>query len=66
MFGADNILNKFRFIKLEVSDFEAYSGCCLLRDIIDFMYNKGFKEYKRKVFKKTKTGCYYDIIFVKK
>jgi FkbM family methyltransferase len=62
--GAIPILNRFKYIKTEVADFESYDGCCQLPEIIDFMTEHGFIEYSRNKFaQRTGGGSYYDIIF---
>lgn len=64
--GSLPILNKFKYIKTEVADFESYDGCCQLPEMIDFMTEHGFKEYSRDKFtQRTEGGSYYDIIFKK-
>jgi FkbM family methyltransferase len=65
--GAKSVLSKFKFIKLEVPDFRAYSGCCTISEVGHFMKNAGFFEASRCEFKKLEgVGCYYDVIYAKK
>lgn len=64
--GAKRILSKFRYIKTEVADFEAYSGCCTTHDICTFMTSVGFSEMVRRPFAHhPKVGTYFDIVFQK-
>lgn len=64
--GASNLLDKFRFIKLEVPDFEAYEGCSQLSDVENFLAAFGYKEYTRFKFKEWQQGCgYYDVVYCK-
>ncbi|MFN6536319.1 MAG: FkbM family methyltransferase [Nostoc sp. EkiNYC01] len=64
--GAESILNKFKYIKTEVPDFESYVGCCQLKDIESFLLNHGFKEYSKHNFTSRKNGGnYYDIVYKK-
>lgn len=64
--GAQELLEKFRFIKLEVPDFEAYEGCCQLFDVENFLAAFGYKEYARFKFKEWQQGCgYYDVVYCK-
>lgn len=61
--GAINLLDHFRFVKLEVPDFEAYEGCCQLFEVEDFLRMYGYKEYARFKFKEWEKGGYYDIVY---
>lgn len=64
--GAASILPSFKFIKAEVPDFEAYSGCSQLKDVAKFLTSCGFKEYTRHKFAEhPKGGAYYDILFTR-
>jgi FkbM family methyltransferase len=64
--GSIPILKQYKYIKLEVADFESYEGCCQLDDILKFMNEFGYYEYSRiKFAKRKKGGNYYDIIFKK-
>ena len=64
--GALPILNQFKYIKTEVSDFEAYANCCQLKDVDAFMKTHGFQELsKRKFATREAGGSYYDVIYHK-
>ncbi|WP_193195855.1 FkbM family methyltransferase [Nostoc sp. MG11] len=64
--GAETLLNKFKYIKTEVSDFESYVGCCQIKDIEDFLLKHGFREVSRHNFASRKEGGnYYDIVYKK-
>lgn len=64
--GAIPILDKFTYVKTEVSDFESYKGCCQLKDIDSFLKGYGFKEYYRhKFIEHPNGGSYFDIVFKK-
>jgi FkbM family methyltransferase len=58
--GADSILDRFRFIKTEVADFECYKNCCQLHDIEEYLKQRGFREFVRTKFAKHPRGgrCY--------
>jgi FkbM family methyltransferase len=62
--GAAPLLQHFRFVQIEVADFEAYQGCCKLVEVAAFMLPKGFVECHRK---RTSThpngGQYYEITY---
>jgi FkbM family methyltransferase len=62
--GAKKIISNFKYIMTEVADFEAYAGCCVLRDIEEFMGENSFKETFRKLQRKKEcVGSYYDILY---
>jgi hypothetical protein len=57
-------LPNFRFIKVEVPDFEAYQGCCLVGELCSFLSLHGFREWSRHAFKHVPgIGTYFDVIF---
>ena len=62
--GAAEILRGFRFIQVEVPDFEAYAGCCLLPEMSEFMKSHGFREMYRNKFRSIPgVGSYYDVTY---
>jgi FkbM family methyltransferase len=62
--GANTILSGFKFVKLEVPDFESYKGCCQVRDIEQFLEPHGFREFSRHKFAESSAGGnYYDIVY---
>jgi len=62
--GADAILHGFRFVKLEVPDFESYKGCCQLREVGQFFKQRGFREFSRHKFaERPEGGSYFDIVY---
>jgi FkbM family methyltransferase len=64
--GATEILRQFRFIHVEVADFEAYAGCCLLSEMDDFMSNHGFRQVRRdrQTYQvATHAGNYYEVTY---
>jgi FkbM family methyltransferase len=66
--GAGEILRAFRFIQVEVADFEAYTGCCLLSEMNNFMSDNGFHQDRceRHEFPvSAEVGSYYDITYVR-
>jgi FkbM family methyltransferase len=64
--GAIDLLSYFKFIKVEVADFEIYSGCCQLKDIQLFMHKHNYREIFRKPFPiKYSGGQCYDIVYQK-
>jgi len=64
--GSLPLLRRFKFIKTEVADFEAYQGACQIQGMNDFMLENGFKEFSRKPFgRPTKDGGrYFNIIYL--
>ncbi len=64
--GAEDLLLKFKYIKTEVPDFEAYAGCCQIKDIENFLRSFGFKELTRfKFASRPEKGSYYNIVYKK-
>lgn len=64
--GAEPILGNFTFIQSEVPNFEAYKGCCQLKDLQSFLVDRGYKEvFRNKFATHPNGGSYYDIIFKK-
>ncbi len=62
--GSIPLLPFFKFIKIEVPDFESYEGCCQLSDIEAFMMQHGYKEFYREQFaSRARGGSYFDIIY---
>lgn len=62
--GAASILPHFRFIKVEVPDFEAYKSCCQIGDLTAFMSSNNFHERSRHLIKHAPgVGNYFDIIY---
>jgi len=62
--GAAEILGEFRFIQVEVPDFEAYGGCCVLPEMNEFMKSHGFREMHRNKFRSMPgIGSYYDVTY---
>jgi FkbM family methyltransferase len=63
--GAIPVLKRFRFIKVEVADFEAYTGCCQLVELTEFMHQHGFVLSRKDLFATTQDGSgrYYDVLY---
>ena len=45
--GAGNLIKKFKFISVEVSEFELYQKGCFFYQVADYLNRYGFKEIKR-------------------
>jgi FkbM family methyltransferase len=62
--GAVPLLTGFRFVKVEVADFEAYAGGCLLGEVAAFFAEHGFVEHARHRFAtRPGVGSMYDIVY---
>lgn len=62
--GSLPLLSYFKYIKVEVADFESYEGCCTLSEMELFMQENGYVEFARKKYAKNdKGGRYYDLIY---
>jgi hypothetical protein len=65
--GAEPMLNRFKFVKTEVADFESYAGRCQLTDLERFMNGHGFREFSRHAFARHPNGgACYDVIYKRK
>lgn len=64
--GARERIGEFRFIHIEVADFEAYAGCCTLAEVDAFARSHGFTELHRIKFAEGPGGrSYYDVLYEK-
>ena len=62
--GAEAVLGHFKFIKVEAADFEAYSGCCRVQDIADYLAGFGFQETLRtEQASHPGGGKYFEIVY---
>jgi FkbM family methyltransferase len=62
--GASSLLQGFKFIKVEVPDFESYEGCCRDSDVSSFMSEHSFEEIFRSRFAgQSGTGSYFDVVY---
>ncbi len=62
--GAAGLLSNFKFIKVEVPDFESYAGCFQVGDLASFMSSSGFRECSRHPILHTPgVGTYFDILY---
>jgi len=65
--GAVPVLDKFKFVKTEVADFEIYTGCCHLTELTEFMNGHGFKLLRKEPIASTPdgVGTSYDVLYVR-
>jgi len=62
--GSIRYLDRFRFIKSEVADFESYIGCCEILELTAFLRRHGFEMHRKMSFAKRKGGgTYYDVLY---
>jgi FkbM family methyltransferase len=62
--GAVNLLSHFRFVKVEVPDFESYKDCCQIGELSDFMSSHGFRERSRHPITHTSgVGTYFEVVY---
>lgn len=63
--GASPILANFKYVKVEVADFDSYDGGCTLSQIKAFMNEHEFSEFRRSDFvvSRPEVGNYYNIVF---
>lgn len=64
--GSESILLAFRYIQVEVADFEAYKGGARLDEIRTFMASHGFREVARRCFAgERQVGNYFDMLYAR-
>jgi len=64
--GAQRVLRNTRMVKVEVADFEAYTGCPRPEQIATFLRTYGLREWTRTPFaERSGGGRYYDIVYVR-
>ncbi|MBJ2174280.1 FkbM family methyltransferase [Aureibaculum sp. A20] len=62
--GSTSILKHFKYIVVEVADFESYKDCCTLIQVTEFMKKQNFQENHRSKFVESiNGGSYYDIVY---
>jgi len=62
--GAASLLPKFKFVKVEVPDFESYKECCQIDELSSFMTSHGFRERNRHLITHTPgVGTYFDVVY---
>jgi len=62
--GAEPLLRHFKYIKTEAADFEAYAGCAKVKDIADFLAERGFREFSRhQTASHPDGGAYFELLF---
>ncbi|MCE9550649.1 MAG: FkbM family methyltransferase [Betaproteobacteria bacterium] len=62
--GAGNLLYQFKYVKTEAADFEAYTDCCTVNDLKEYLKQFGFVESMRRRFAgQLGVGDYYDVVF---
>jgi hypothetical protein len=61
--GAGDGLKELRFIKTEVSDFEAYRGACTLDALSTFLADRGFRQTRKECFATKKGVGSYDVFY---
>lgn len=62
--GAAGLLPRFRYLKIEVPDFESYEGCCTIDQLSAFLKAHGFREDRRIPLKiMAGVGTYFEVIY---
>jgi FkbM family methyltransferase len=62
--GAIPVLERFKYVKAEVANFEVYAGCCQLAELTDFMRQHGFAVSRKSPFAaRSGVGTCYDVLF---
>jgi FkbM family methyltransferase len=65
--GATEILRNLEYVKVEVPDFESYSGCAKVDDLVEFLKKFQFRLIRKDKFPQPVDGCgqYYELLFRK-
>lgn len=64
LLGSADLLSNFKFVKVEVADFESYKGCCQIGELSSFMLSNGFREHLRLPFMHApNVGTYFDVLY---
>jgi FkbM family methyltransferase len=64
--GSGDLLNNFKYIKIEVADFESYIGGPRPEEVESYLDQFGFKEARRETMvQKEGLGSYYNILYKK-
>jgi FkbM family methyltransferase len=62
--GAAELLRHFKYVQVEVADFEAYLGCCQVADVESYLAAHGYRELVRKAGgRHANGGRYFDIVY---
>jgi len=58
------ILSQFKYLQVEVCDFESYKGCCTLKELELFLQQYHFKEiFRKRTATHPRGGQYFDIVY---
>jgi FkbM family methyltransferase len=63
--GATGILRGLEYVRVEAPDFEAYSGCAKVDDVVEFLRKFQFRIIRKDKFPQPVDDCgqYYDLLF---
>jgi len=62
--GLGGLITRFKYIKTEAADFEAYEGSCLMDDIDCYLNEYGFRKIiTKEMTKRTEGGNFYDVLY---
>lgn len=62
--GAQKLIGRLKYVKTEAPDFESYSGCAKVTDLIAFLSDFGYRIIRGDKFaEKAGVGSYYDLLF---
>lgn len=62
--GAEELLQNFKYLKIEAADFEIYKGCCTITDLKLYLEQFGFVEIMRRRFAgRLGIGDCFDVVF---
>jgi FkbM family methyltransferase len=62
--GSESLIRRFKYIEVEAADFESYRGGPTMKQIIQFLSERGFRLARKQPFaKRREGGTYFDLLF---
>jgi FkbM family methyltransferase len=61
--GCGSLLHNFKYIKVEVPDFESYEECCQLKDVQEFLTPSYEEIYRKRFAARLNVGNYFDVVY---
>src|SRR5262245_54352390 len=62
--GAHDLIDRFKWIRAEAADFEAYEGSCQVKDLDAYLIPRGFRQWALwPAIWKENIGTYYEVLY---
>lgn len=62
--GSESLLPRFKYIEVEAADFESYKGGATMKQIRQFLSERGFRLARKQPFAKHRErGTYFNLLF---